>query len=43
MMGMIFGPPKYRIRITKSGYQTLEIKVNPKEKHVPNVIKLVEN
>ncbi len=28
MIGMVFGPPKYRIRITKEGYQTTEIEMN---------------
>lgn len=28
MVGMIFGPPKFRIRITKDGYETEEILFN---------------
>ena len=28
MVGMMFGMPKYRIRVTKDGYQTLELKIN---------------
>jgi len=27
MVGMIYGMPKYRIRISKEGYQTLELKI----------------
>jgi hypothetical protein len=27
MVGMIYGVPKYRIRISKEGYQTLELKI----------------
>ena len=43
IMGMIFGPPKYRIRITKNGYQAIEIKINPKDKNRSNLFKLIEN
>jgi hypothetical protein len=28
MVGMMYGMPKYRIRLTKDGYQTLELKIN---------------
>jgi hypothetical protein len=40
---MIFGLPKYRIRITKSGYHILEIIINLKGKNGPNLFKLIEN
>ena len=43
MRRMIFGLPKYRIRITKSGYQILEIKINLKGKNGSNLFKLIEN
>ena len=43
MRRMIFGLPKYRIRITKSGYQILEIIINLKGKNGPNLFKLIEN
>ena len=42
MRRMIFGLPKYRIRITKSGYQILEIKINLKGKNPSNLFKLIE-
>ncbi len=43
MRRMIFGLPKYRIRITKSGYQILETLINLKGKNVWNLYKLIEN
>lgn len=42
MRKMIFGLPKYRIRITKSGYQILEIKINLKGKNESNLFRLIE-
>ncbi len=30
MVGMVYGMPKYRIRVTKEGYQTLELKITKK-------------
>ena len=43
MRRMIFGLPKYQIRITKTGYQILEIKINLQNKNVLNLFKLIEN
>jgi hypothetical protein len=43
MRRMIFGLPKYRIRITKSGYQILEIIINLKGKNGSDLYKLIEN
>ena len=43
MRRMIFGLPKYRIRIIKSGYQILEIKINLKGKNESNIFRLLEN
>jgi hypothetical protein len=50
MVGMIFGPPKYRLRITKDGFQTSEIKItkhSSKEIYPSNdtiyIIKLKKN
>ena len=43
MRRMIFGLPKYQIRITKTGYQILEITINLKGKNGSNVYKLIEN
>ena len=40
---MIFGLPKYQIRITKTGYQILEIIINLKGKNGSNLYKLIEN
>ena len=43
MRRTIFGLPKYQIRITKTGYQILEIIINLKGKNGSNVYKLIEN
>ena len=43
MKRMIFGLPKYRIRITKSGYQILEIKIDLKGKTASSLYRLIEN
>lgn len=43
MRRMIFGLPKYQIRITKSGYQIFEIKINLKNKKLPNLFRLLES
>lgn len=43
MRRMIFGLPKYRIRITKSGYENIEIKIDLKGKSSPNLFRLIEN
>ena len=43
MRRMIFGLPKYQIRITKTGYQILEIIINLKGKNGSNLYKLIEN
>ena len=42
MRRMIFGLPKYRIRITKSGYRIFEIKINLKGKNGSDLFKLIE-
>ena len=42
MRRMIFGLPKYRIRITKSGYRILEIKINLQGRTGSNLFKLIE-
>ncbi len=42
MRKMIFGLPKYQIRITKTGYQILEVIINLKDKNASNLYKLIE-
>ncbi len=42
MRRMIFGLPKYQIRITKSGYQIVEIKINLNSKKIPDLFRLIE-
>ena len=42
MRRMIFGLPKYQIRITKSGYQIFEIKINLNNKKIPDLFRLIE-
>ena len=43
MRKMIFGLPKYRMRITKSGYHILEIMINLNSPNESNLFKLIEN
>lgn len=43
MRRMIFGLPKYRIRVTKSGFQILEIMIDLKDSNKPYLFKLIEN
>jgi hypothetical protein len=43
MRRMIFGLPKYRIKITKNGYQILETIINLKDKNGSNLYKLIAN
>jgi len=42
MRRMIFGLPKYQIRITKSEYQIFEIKIDLKNKKIPDLFRLIE-
>lgn len=42
MRRMIFGLPKYQIRITKSGYQIFELKINLNNKKRPGLFRLIE-
>ena len=42
MRRMIFGLPKYQIRISKSGYQIFEIKINLNNKKIPDLFRLIE-
>ncbi len=43
MIGMVFGPPKYRLRITKNGFRALVININPKDKTRSHLFALTEN
>ena len=43
MISMVYGAPKYRIRVSKSGYQTQEIKISKNKRDSVFLIKLKEN
>jgi hypothetical protein len=43
MRKMIFGLPKYKMRIIKTGYETLEIDISLKDKPKSDPYKLIES